>query len=629
MVRAYPMVFLLFAPVARGAFVDGAASMGLDQALPSDGGAIWVDVNHDGHPDLVINNISGGSHIYISDGQSPPHFTDETAVLAGGMDAQGVHRSVLAADLNHDGWVDLVRHGAYSIEVHLSHGPDNGYHFGLNGAPNQEINELSFGQQVSPFHIGGLALLDVDGDGYLDLVGENFGGAVAYLNTPGGGELFSFEGDLFPPSGPYGDYVAVADYDVDGDVDFLARKRNGFDLFRNDGLSTFTLQTDFSAQAARGGFDGGAAFCDLDDDGDFDIVWSGPGQTPTQVFYNDGDSWTSPVPLIEEAEDVRGALCGDLDNDGDLDIALASLFGESIVMENQGDGTFSRAALEGSSPSAHSVTLGDPDLDGDLDIHFTVDLAPNEVWLNDAADGGNYLYVRPRTDVSPICIDGPVVRDDVGATVRLLSADLDPISGVREQNGGTGHGTQGFYLVHFGLPVDDEVVFVEVRFQRYDRLVGLVEVTPSELPDPRVVEVVDADIDQDGISTGHEIDDAAVLEEDDLDGDGIANWSDPDSDGDGIGDAVEAGDGDPCTPPVDTDGDGKPDYLDLDSDGDGIDDVDEGNTPTTPTGTDTGPVVNNPTGLTGGAGVVCTCASSGSGAGWLALLLVFGIYRRR
>ena len=48
----------------------------------------------------------------------------------------------------------------------------------------------------------------------------------------------------------------------------------------------------------------------------------------------------------------------------------------------------------------------------------------------------------------------------------------------------------------------------------------------------------------------------------DLDGDGIPNHLDTDSDGDQRPDAIEAGDADPSTPPLDSDGDGVPDFLD-------------------------------------------------------------------
>ena len=58
----------------------------------------------------------------------------------------------------------------------------------------------------------------------------------------------------------------------------------------------------------------------------------------------------------------------------------------------------------------------------------------------------------------------------------------------------------------------------------------------------------------------------------DTNNDGVIDALDNDSDGDGIDDAIEAGDADLATPPVDTDGDGIPDYQDPDSDDDGTGD---------------------------------------------------------
>ena len=61
----------------------------------------------------------------------------------------------------------------------------------------------------------------------------------------------------------------------------------------------------------------------------------------------------------------------------------------------------------------------------------------------------------------------------------------------------------------------------------------------------------------------------------DSDGDGTADYHDPDSDNDGYTDGEEAGDSDPRTPPIDSDGDLAPDFRDADADGDGLSDSDE------------------------------------------------------
>jgi hypothetical protein len=87
-------------------------------------------------------------------------------------------------------------------------------------------------------------------------------------------------------------------------------------------------------------------------------------------------------------------------------------------------------------------------------------------------------------------------------------------------------------------------------------------------------EVVEASVDRDGDGVLDE--DEGLSERRDTDGDGRLDAEDPDADGDGVPDAVEAGDGDPRTPPVDTDRDGVPDLRDSDSDGDGVADASEG-----------------------------------------------------
>ncbi|MCC6750962.1 MAG: hypothetical protein IT371_25120 [Deltaproteobacteria bacterium] len=92
------------------------------------------------------------------------------------------------------------------------------------------------------------------------------------------------------------------------------------------------------------------------------------------------------------------------------------------------------------------------------------------------------------------------------------------------------------------------------------------------------------DADSDGVANGEE----GCLQARDSDRDGIADWQDFDSDGDGVGDVVEKGlqdaaDKTKCKGakgakkgwPCDTDSDGVPDYLDVDSDGDGVLDKDE------------------------------------------------------
>jgi hypothetical protein len=94
--------------------------------------------------------------------------------------------------------------------------------------------------------------------------------------------------------------------------------------------------------------------------------------------------------------------------------------------------------------------------------------------------------------------------------------------------------------------------------------------------DTTVLLTPSGDCDNDGIDNQTEgfdpNGDSSPADARDTDGDGIADYVDPDSDNDGITDKVEG--------TTDTDGDGKPNYVDADSDNDGITDATEGTTDT-------------------------------------------------
>lgn len=90
---------------------------------------------------------------------------------------------------------------------------------------------------------------------------------------------------------------------------------------------------------------------------------------------------------------------------------------------------------------------------------------------------------------------------------------------------------------------------------------------------------LDDDIDDDGLMDGFELTpDVDVANPLDVDGDGMNNWDDLDSDGDGIPDSAEAA--------IDSDNDGIPNFLDTDSDNDGIPDAEENGNGTDPNNPD-------------------------------------------
>ena len=132
---------------------------------------------------------------------------------------------------------------------------------------------------------------------------------------------------------------------------------------------------------------GGLVVFDYDLDGDQDVLFVDGGILPgyegpapkTRLFRNEG---AGPEGLsfvdvtgragIDYSGYGCGAVSGDVDGDGDLDLYLTS-FGANVFYRNQGDGTFedatSTVGLADSSWSA-SAAFSDVDRDGDLDLYL-------------------------------------------------------------------------------------------------------------------------------------------------------------------------------------------------------------------------------------------------------------------
>jgi predicted nucleotidyltransferase len=178
------------------------------------------------------------------------------------------------------------------------------------------------------------------------------------------------------PTGVAGGSVAWGDYDNDGDLDILLAGSTGSvyetEVWRNDGGDTFTL----ASTDPTGVHEGGAVWGDYDDDGDLDILLSGnTGVTiVTEVWENDGGTFS--LASSDPTNLRQGSVAwGDCDNDGDLDILLAgnsvSSGGVTEVWRNEGGGTFTPTITSLTGVIESSVAWGDYDDDGLLDILFT------------------------------------------------------------------------------------------------------------------------------------------------------------------------------------------------------------------------------------------------------------------
>ncbi len=454
-------------------------------------GAAWGDINNDGRPDLYAGAFAArkwftGSEapqpnwLFLNRGatfesvnESDVQFRDGTSRCAGS----------LFADLDQDGDLDLI------VANHVMRAEQGGSRL-FENLGDSKFRDVT--PNAAPWTSGlgmrNVAVIDLDDDGRLDLIladgsygkNANARAKLIALQNEGAWRFRDVTSKIGLPAGDtLGLGLAVGDVNDDGKLDVFVAGCNR--LFVSTEAARFreAMPGKLSMPAAdvSEGSHCGAAFGDLDGDGDLDLVTTEHGvPARIHVFQNRGVKNAEP-DLIEVSQEIGlGELfpkgtrelpiktahvsLQDFDNDGRIDLLLTVIAKSAdgvlqpVVLKNlssrPGELRFQPLPFDRMTTYYAPGPVADFDRDGRLDIFLPswFENVPNALFRN-VTEGGHWLTVR-------VVGQSPKRNSmGVGATVRIFAAghlgDDPHRMGRADISIGNGYASGEEALAHFGL----------------------------------------------------------------------------------------------------------------------------------------------------------------------------------
>ena len=351
-----------------GRFVSANDSLFAADALSEDLGAVFVDVNGDGRPDLYV--VSGGNEfnegatglqdrLYLNDGHGKFHKAP-----AGHLPTEASSGSrVVAADYDGNGTIDLFVGGrvspwAYGAdpESMLLRNDGTGHFSNVTATLAPELQHVGM--------VTDALWRDVDGDGRPDLIVVGEWMPITIFHNEGGGRLKRIPVKGLENSNGFWNRIIAGDFNGDGKIDFIVANLGLNSLFQaspNEPVTMYVKDFDRNDMAEQiiSVYNHGVSYPLPQRDellaalpflaSRFPRYKDYAGKTVTDIFtprelsnavvkkaytfatslvLNNGDGSFKVVPLPDEAQiaPVYGMLAADIDHDGHIDLLVAGNF---------------------------------------------------------------------------------------------------------------------------------------------------------------------------------------------------------------------------------------------------------------------------------------------------------------
>jgi Bacterial Ig-like domain (group 3)/FG-GAP-like repeat len=313
-----------------------------------------ADFNKDGKLDIAAADSDNGA-VQIFNGVGDGTFTVGASLASGAY--EDVPTAIISGDFNHDGFPDLavanINDGTQDVAVMLNDGTGN-FLANVTYPLSYSFNDI------------GLAAIDLNNDGNLDLVVPLSSGSVVAILLGNSDGTFQPEADLsIPSSAPVG--AAVGDFNGDGIPDLavtLAQDgTNGVAVALGVGDGTFGPPVIYLSTLQDQTYDTPQPTyiqtADIDGDGKLDLIYTNSNYATVGILFGIGDgTFYAPVEFPAGGY-AYGLALADVNHDGTLDVVTANddYSGVTVLFDLNGTGTQSVYTVTTSTPTA-TVTAG-------------------------------------------------------------------------------------------------------------------------------------------------------------------------------------------------------------------------------------------------------------------------------